>query len=277
MVSWWFVKGKGATTGYEGTSSMASHNSPRCPRETISLNQEFNENYTRVSACEVASMKWRCDSTLGEYGMATHFNWMADNVKMPVFAYMYTETYKELTWEFITTFSDNLANANVEHRITFTLQGEFHLLSLQCLCDILAFVSAGVIASGNNHSTKISSMWELISTNHDTKFSKAKVASVENPMIHYFTMFLVNTIFGREHVGGMEVPEMCVLYTALKLNPVFRPNLGALMIAHFHCQAQQPAGTICFGSLITIIAHNLQSNCTGTLSSLALVGLPSTF
>lgn len=209
-----FVMSKGKDT-VEATLSSFSCNPSKHMRESISLQKEVNKEFSKLSKHEVASTWWMCDNVLNMNGMVTDFNWMASNTGMGLFTQMHTDTYKDLTLEFLATFKDKLEHKGADHVCGFTIQVQFHQISLNTLCGMFAFEHASVTKLGDDHTTKACETWELVSANHDVNYSRAKVSTIQNPTIHCFTTFLVNTIFGPDNVGHMANPKMCVLHTAL--------------------------------------------------------------
>ena len=75
--------------------------------------------------------------------------------------------------------------------------------------------------------------------------------------------FVANTIFGRQHLGGMSSYDMCVIHAALHPHSTPKPNLGALLMIHFRRQAKQPSGHILIGGLVTHLAEHFGLNLEG--------------
>ena len=46
-------------------------------------------------------------------------------------------------------------------------------------------------------------------------YLRKKSATIQNPTIRYFHIFLVNSLFGKGDVGAMAGPEMSVIHMAL--------------------------------------------------------------
>ena len=91
-------------------------------------------------------------------------------------------------------------------------------MTLEQFCSAFGFDNQGVLNTRGTPVADALGLWELISIKDEHDLSMKKVSSIQNPVIHYFMIFLANTIFGRENIAGMSSYGMCVLHTVLHPN-----------------------------------------------------------
>jgi hypothetical protein len=48
-------------------------------------------------------------------------------------------------------------------------------------------------------------VWENISIHKHVDYTRNKIATIQNPTIRYFAMFIANTLFGRGDMGAITV------------------------------------------------------------------------
>ena len=185
------------------------------------LRTAVDKNYERVSSRKMVPTRWKSEPFLREQGLFDDFVWM------------HYLTYRDITNEFLAGFKDTLEDSRIPPRCSFTLGGVPRSMTLTKWCDCFGFENRGFIDTKGVPIAEASGTWDLISVKDEHQFSGAKVASIQNSTIRYFMTFVANTIFGRQHVGGMSSYRTCVCYACSTSTPtaVPKPNLGALLIA----------------------------------------------
>jgi hypothetical protein len=183
------------------------------------------------------------------------FERMADNMGMALFASLVRETFDQYTWEFLASFEDDLATHHQNCTVSFNLNHNRYNITYQQFCDCFGFSHEGETSLTDEITFESMAKWEHISVHRDMEYAKKKMTTIQNPTIRYFAMFLANTLFARGDIGAMMAPDMCLIHMALHPEMRAKPNLGALLIAHFRRQKSQSAGDIRCGSLITQIAY----------------------
>jgi hypothetical protein len=199
-------------------------------------------------------MNWADDTVLSRFEMRGDFDWMANNAGMALFASLHTETYHDLTIEFLSTFEDTLDTHQENCTVSFMMLNQLRTLSYYELCDCFGFPHDGSTSVDDEVGTEIMGIWERISIHRNVDYTGKKISTIQNPTIRYFAMFIANTLFRRGDMGAITVQDLSVLRLALILNAPARPNLGALLIHHFHRQRANPSGDIRVGGLITQIS-----------------------
>ena len=146
-------------------------------------------------------------------------------------------TYAELTWEFLSTFYDDLKEKGKQCTVGFSINNQQYELSFEQFCDAFGFSYDGEPIITNAYSVSSGNAWAAISVNGGRDFYQKKMTTIQNPTIRYFTMFLANTLLGRGDTGAMANPDMAMITKALFPNEVQSLNPGALLIAHFRHQS----------------------------------------
>lgn len=200
--------------------------------------------------------KWKCDAFLESHGLHNDFAWLADNVGMGVFSNFHYLTYCGITVKFLSTFEHTLEDSIVPVSSSFTLGGVLHTMMLEQWCNVFGFENRGVLDTRGFPIADALGTWDLISIKDEHDLSAKKVSSIQNPAVRYFMIFLANTIFSRENIGGMLSYDMCMLHTALQPKYTPKPNLGAFLMLHLGRQHKKPRGTIVVGGIVTRLAEH---------------------
>lgn len=175
------------------------------------LRAAVNKDHPRVSSRGMTPTKWKCDAFLESQGLHNDFAWLADNAGMGVFSNFHYLTYRDITVEFLSTFEHTLEDSRVPASCSFMLGRVPRTMTLEQWCDVFGFMKRGVLDTRGLPIADALVTWDLISVKDEHDLSTKKVSSIQNPAIRYFMIFLANTIFGRENIGGMSSYDMCVL------------------------------------------------------------------
>jgi hypothetical protein len=62
-----------------------------------------------------------CEQFLVVNGLTADYQWMVDNARMHAFTELNTDTYKELTWEFLSSFEEMLDTMGADPVCSFTI------------------------------------------------------------------------------------------------------------------------------------------------------------
>ena len=182
------------------------------------------------------------------------FMMMANRAGMAHFAGLRTDTYAKITHEFIATFEDNLREVKGNNTVSYSIAGTRQTITFEEFCDCFGFSHDGDRRPNELLLATSSTTWGKISVHGNADYARKKISTIQNPTIRYFTYFLASTLFGRGDMGAMTSPDILVLHQALFGDQHGKPNLGALLCAHFRCQRAASAGEIRCGGLVTQIA-----------------------
>ena len=130
------------------------------------------------------------------------------------------------------------------------------MLTLEEWCNCFGFENRGVLESGGAPVAKAFGTWELISFKDEHDFASKKVSSIQTPTIRHFMTSTANTIFGRQHLGGMSSYDVCVIHVALHPNYAPKPNMRSFLMHHLDRQHKQTRGVVVVGGIVTRLAEH---------------------
>src|SRR4051812_45631725 len=84
------------------------------------------------------------------------------------------------------------------------------------------------------------------------------MSTIQKPTIHYFAMFLSNTLLGRGDTGSMANADMAMITKALFPNALQSPTPAALFLQHLHHQRNKKKCDIRIGGMVTHLIQALE-------------------
>ena len=103
------------------TMNRLFRSSKRARGEGSGLHAQVNEDFARVSARRVLPTRWADDAFLSSSGLRADFDLMCANAGISVLAYVERDSFDSLTWEFLSTFHDDLKEKGTQCMISFDL------------------------------------------------------------------------------------------------------------------------------------------------------------
>ena len=140
---------------------------------------------------------------------------MCANVGILLLGFVERDSFDSLTWEFLSTFYDDLNEKGTQCMVSFDLNHQHYDITFEQFCNTFGFPHDGETKITNAYSQSCAAAWEAISTHGDRNFYQKKMTTIQNPTICYFTMFLANTLLGRGDTGSMAKADMAMITRAL--------------------------------------------------------------
>ena len=103
----------------------------------------MSQYYDRVSNRKVLPTKWVDCQFLSHQGLLEDFEQMTVQAAMVDFSYLSVDTYNLSTFDFLSSFHDDLETKERNCTISFVLNGQLHNLAFYEFCDSFGFSHEG--------------------------------------------------------------------------------------------------------------------------------------
>lgn len=217
-------------------------------------NPQHQARYRVLHKREVIPSKFFDPFTVHNLGLRENVNAFVQNIGWTVFAGMNFSTFKEITFEILSS----LRSTYHPHQggnppcIFFQCMGEERQLTIQDFNHIFRFPNDGI----NWFTPEFSptQAWRQLTDQDEYNPRYSKASQIRNHSLRYLHRVMSMSIFGRgESTGVVNRIELLILWAMVNNVQV---NTGAWFLKHLLNVAKNPTGKICVGGLLTAIAVN---------------------